>query len=41
MKKIILILLTVIAVGANAQRTETINEEILHPEKRFVLLDRT
>ena len=41
MKKIILILLTVVAVTANAQRVETINSEILHPEKRFELLDRT
>jgi len=40
-KKIILMLLTLVTFTANAQRVEIINSEILHPEKRFELLDRT
>ena len=41
MRKIFLILLIVITFCAKAQRIETTNQEILYPEKRFELLDKT
>ena len=42
MKQLILLSLILILLSSvNAQRTESINSEILHPEKKFELLDKT